>query len=152
MDVVDREILEAEREAASPPHHHAAQRTTTNQSYLPRESDEIERIPTGSTTSSSSASGAGDNLTLRTIPISRVSTQPDLERHPTELSRIATHQSQHTATVGRTRSSRPCKEPLPPFGAGKPYPPCLPAQEEYVVEFDGEDDPAHPHNWPLKRK
>jgi len=84
--------------------------------------------------------------------MSRISTQPDLERHPTELSRIATHRSQHVATVGRTRSSRQCKDPLPPFGAGKPYPRCLPAQEEYVVEFDGENDPAHPHNWPLKRK
>jgi MFS transporter, DHA1 family, multidrug resistance protein len=164
MDKVDRGILNAERDAAAhchprPPSHARAnprppRRTATEQSYVPRESHEIERVSTGSSTSSlaSPAATAADNLSLRTVPMSRISTQPDLERHPTELSRIATHRSQHSATVGRSKSSKPCRDPLPPFGAKKPYPPCLPAQEEYVVEFDGEDDPMHPHNWPFKRK
>jgi len=38
------------------------------------------------------------------------------------------------------------------MGAGKPYPPPLPEREEYVVEYDGPDDPLHPQNWPIKRK
>jgi DHA1 family multidrug resistance protein-like MFS transporter len=38
------------------------------------------------------------------------------------------------------------------MGAGKPYPPALPEREEYVVEFDGVDDPLHAQNWPMKRK
>ena len=32
------------------------------------------------------------------------------------------------------------------------YPPNLPAQEEYVVEFDGLEDPMHPQNWTLRKK
>jgi DHA1 family multidrug resistance protein-like MFS transporter len=41
---------------------------------------------------------------------------------------------------------------LPKFGGGKPYPPALPEKEEYVVEFDGHDDPLHAQNWPVKKK
>ena len=91
----------------------------------------------------SPAAGAG---------MSRISTQPDLERHPTALSRIATHKSQHSQTVGRRATTRESRKPLPPFGAGKPYPPPLPEREEYVVEFDGPDDPLHPQNWTMKKK
>ncbi|KAF2764624.1 MFS general substrate transporter [Teratosphaeria nubilosa] len=80
----------------------------------------------------------------------------DLERHPTALSRIKTARSQHEQTVGtslRSRTvSRASKKPLPNFGGGKPYPPPLPEREEYVVEYDGPDDPLHPQNWPLKKK
>lgn len=38
------------------------------------------------------------------------------------------------------------------MGLGKPYPPLLPDQEEYVVEFEGPDDPLHAQNWPMKKK
>lgn len=41
---------------------------------------------------------------------------------------------------------------MPNFGAGKPFPPPLPDREEFVVEFDGPDDPIHAQNWPLKKK
>lgn len=89
--------------------------------------------------------------------MSRVTTQGDnneLERHATALERIATQRSQHSATVGASLKSRRTKslKPLPNFGGGKPYPPPLPAREEYVVEFDGADDPLHAQNWPLKKK
>ncbi|RAL08459.1 MFS transporter [Aspergillus homomorphus CBS 101889] len=33
------------------------------------------------------------------------------------------------------------------MGAGKPFPPPLPDPADYVVEFDGPDDPNHPFNW-----
>jgi DHA1 family multidrug resistance protein-like MFS transporter len=80
-----------------------------------------------------------------------------LERHqtvPLAISRVETQKLQYTQTVGgtvasRTRSSR---EPWPAFGGGKPYPPPLPAREQYVVEFDGANDPTHPQNWSLRRK
>lgn len=75
-----------------------------------------------------------------------------LERHPTALSRIATQRSQHIATVGAGVKLRPITKPLPEFGAGKPYPPPLPAREEYVVEFAGPDDPLHPQNWSTSKK
>lgn len=86
--------------------------------------------------------------------MSRVSTQRDLERHPTELSRIQTARSQHTGTVGRslTGKSRDSRRPMPDMGMGKPFPPPLPDQEEYVVEFTGPDDPLHAQNWPLRKK
>ncbi|KAF2133772.1 MFS general substrate transporter [Dothidotthia symphoricarpi CBS 119687] len=89
-----------------------------------------------------------------------------LSRHPTErdpeaLRRIETHRSQHAGTVGasqvpsrltQTLSRRRTDRPLPSLGAGKPMPPPLPDRDEYVVEFDGVDDPRNAQNWPLKRK
>ena len=80
-----------------------------------------------------------------------------LERNETALSRIETHRTQHAGTVGvaqaTTRTTtRSSKKPLPAFGAGKPYPPPLPAQEEFVVEFDGQQDPLYAQNWPMKKK
>ncbi|KAF2832735.1 MFS general substrate transporter [Ophiobolus disseminans] len=83
------------------------------------------------------------------------------ERHPEALRRIETHRSQHAGTVGagettsrltRTISRRRTEKPLPSLGAGKPFPPPLPDREEYVVEFDGVDDPLHAQNWPMKKK
>ena len=38
------------------------------------------------------------------------------------------------------------------MGAGKAYPPQLPAQEVYVVEYDGVNDPLHAQNWPMNKK
>lgn len=77
---------------------------------------------------------------------------PGLERHPTALSRIATHRSQHSATVGAGLKPRVSRNPLPAFGAGKSYPPPLPAKEEYIVEFTGLNDSLHPQNWPTGKK
>ena len=83
------------------------------------------------------------------------------ERHPVALTRIETHRSQHAGTVGasqvpsrlsRTLTRRKTERPLPSLGAGKPFPPPLPEREEYVVEFEGHDDPLHAQNWPQKKK
>ena len=73
--------------------------------------------------------------------------------HPdsVELARINTYRLQQKATVGSTRGPEPRKEWLP-MGAGKEYPPVLPDQETYVVEFDGADDPLHPWNWSIVRR
>ncbi|OJI88405.1 hypothetical protein ASPTUDRAFT_134689 [Aspergillus tubingensis CBS 134.48] len=38
------------------------------------------------------------------------------------------------------------------MGQGKAFPPPLPNREDYVVDFDGPDDPQHPLNWPLFTK
>ncbi|RFU31865.1 hypothetical protein B7463_g4454, partial [Scytalidium lignicola] len=145
MNDIDREIENNERDASPErfPHSSSAQPTTAR-----RSSHGIERTVTGTTISSSSSEGSHQSN------LSPVSTQRDLERHPTALSRIHTAKSQHTGTTGgalstRTRDSR---RPLPEFGAGKPYPPPLPEQEAYVVEFDGPDDPLHAQNWPFKKK
>ena len=116
-----------------------------------RPSNEIERIATGSSTSTSSSESSA---VRREIGMRRMSTQRDLERHPTVLSRIQTAKSQHAGTIGRTTTtkSRDSRRALPEMGLGKPYPPLLPAQEEYVVEFTGPDDPLHAQNWPMRKK
>jgi DHA1 family multidrug resistance protein-like MFS transporter len=121
-----------------------------------------------SRTSSSAASsgvqyealgGTGHEQFRRTLTRSATATSKinHLEQHPTAIERIQTHRTQHETTVGtgatpaRTHSSTLSK-PLPNFGAGKPYPKMLPASEEYVVEFDGPDDPLHAQNWPSGKK
>jgi DHA1 family multidrug resistance protein-like MFS transporter len=90
----------------------------------------------------------------RQTAVSRVSTQRDLERNPTVLSRIHTAKSQHAGTIGRshTSKSRDNRRALPEMGLGKPLPPPLPEREEYVVEFSGPDDPLHAQNWPMRKK
>ncbi|KAK2071979.1 hypothetical protein P8C59_006360 [Phyllachora maydis] len=140
LNEADREIEEAERDADP-------------QRFGGRRSHDIERVVTAS--SVSTASSAAGHASRRTAGMSRVPTQPDLERHPTALNRINTLRSQHTNTVGRhpTHKTRIAStRPLPNFGAGKPYPPALPEREEYVVEFDGPDDPLHAQNWALRKK
>lgn len=80
---VDRSIAAAERDAAF-----------RHIEFPDRRSEEIERMATGSSTSSDHSHPHGAAL-------NRVETQRDLERHQTELSRIQTAKSQHSATVGR---------------------------------------------------
>lgn len=145
MNDTDRDIERNER-SASP--------MRFPNSALGRPSHEIERIPTASSTSTSSSENSAHQRVSRTDTMSRVSTQRDLERHPTVLSRIQTARSQHTGTVGRslTGKSRDSRRPMPEMGLGKSMPPPLPDQEEYVVEFEGPDDPLHAQNWPMKKK
>jgi DHA1 family multidrug resistance protein-like MFS transporter len=144
MDIVDKDLEGAARDA-SPERY---ENVPVGRPSLELE-HEIERMATASTTSSSSSEAS---VVRREMGMSRMSTQRDLDRNPTSLSRIHTQRSQHSATVGKSLKSRESKKPLPEFGGGKPYPPMLPEQEEYVVEFDGPDDPLHPQNWPMKKK
>ncbi|EDN94282.1 hypothetical protein SS1G_10155 [Sclerotinia sclerotiorum 1980 UF-70] len=153
MNEADREVVRAEHDASpeqfsieSPIH-----------SPVPRHpSHEIERIPTASSISTTSSDASSRRPT-----ISRAPTQRDLESHPTVISRIQTARSQHSGTVGRSVSRKSSKigrifstkeKPLPLMGLGKEYPPALPARDEYVVEFDGPDDPLHAVNWPMRKK
>jgi DHA1 family multidrug resistance protein-like MFS transporter len=143
MNEADREMARNERDASP-------ERFSSPSSPV-RPSHEIERIPTASSTSTESSEGS---VARRENLMSRMSTQRDLERHPTVISRIQTARSQHAGTIGRslTGKSRESRRPLPEMGLGKPYPPPLPAREEYVVEFTGPDDPLHAQNWPMKKK
>ena len=139
MDTVDRDLEKAERDASP-------QRFPEGSP----KAEEIDRRSARSMASSSSSSSA--SVVREEMGMSRVNTQRDLERHPTALSRIETQRTQHSGTVGRSATSRSSKKPLPNFGGGKDYPPPLAEREEYVVEFDGPDDPLHPVNWTLKKK
>jgi DHA1 family multidrug resistance protein-like MFS transporter len=119
---------------------------------------------------------SSSNMTTSPSPTSTPPAKPALSSHTralpqstdiealhgdsSSLTRIHTSRSQHSQTVGggdssglgifRSKSSR--SRALPAFGAGKPYPPSLPNQEDYVVEFDGEHDPLHAQNWALGKK
>ena len=141
MDIVDQDLEKAERGASRD---RISERKSETQ-------DGIERIPT-TTSSTSTGSSSSISVVREEMGISRANTQRDLELHPTALSRIETQRSQHGATVGRSATTRESKKPLPNFGGGKEYPASLPDREEYVVEFDGHDDPIHPQNWPMKKK
>lgn len=155
MNEEDRAMMRAEREAS--PERFGREEAVEKAQPIERvETEAHEEAEAPSSRSSSSAS----SVRLQEIgSISRMPTQKDeifgLERHPTALSRIETHRSQHSATVGaglKSRTTTRQSKPLPAFGAGKPYPPLLPDQEEYVVEFDGPDDPMHAQNWPNPKK
>ena len=141
MDPVDRELEMAEVDAAS---------------QLSRRSHEFGETNWASVVRSTTAGvSAIPTAQLDTPAVTRA--DRDLERRLTSsraLSRIETQRLQYTQTVGGTLQSRSraSREPWPAFGAGKPYPPPLPARDQYVVEFDGPDDVLHPQNWPLSRK
>lgn len=149
---VDRETVEAEREAS--------RRWSIDHPRTPgaKPHSEIERQMTlGSVISEDSDSDSSSP----SEGMSRIATAPQAGRvntratrtktHPLEDHRIETHRLQHSATVGSTATKK-TEKPLPNFGGGKPYPPDLPDQEDYVVEFDGPDDPLHPQNWTFKKK
>ncbi|QDS74382.1 hypothetical protein FKW77_005426 [Venturia effusa] len=144
MDIVDKELAKAERDASPNRFQHFTQ-----------SGEAIERVATGSSSASSNSSASSPDA-RESNNISRQPTQHDImgtmERSATSMSRIQTQRSQHSGTVGATINSRKSTKPLPAFGAGKPYPPSLPDREEYVVEFDGDDDPLHAQNWPLRKK
>jgi DHA1 family multidrug resistance protein-like MFS transporter len=145
MDIVDRDMERAELQATR----------TYSQEHKERRSLRSQRSRESAISSStgSSASAAPSMGRIATAGYSAAE-QPAVRSrtHPVEDQRTETHRLQHTQTVGASIKSRTDTRPLPEFGGGKPYPPGLPAQEEYVVEFDGKDDPLHPQNWPFIRK
>ena len=81
------------------------------------------------------------------------SQQQQADQDALALERINTYRLQQQETVGssQTHRTRTPRDHWVPIGAGKPFPPTL-DQEQYVVEFDGSDDPMHPQNWPMKRR
>lgn len=142
MDIADRNIERAEYQATRTYSQGSKQRRQER-----RRSQESELSSSDESTSASSRMGR--IATASAASLGRTGTRA---RHPIEIYRTETQRLQHDQTVGSKVKSRASTKPLPEFGGGKPYPPMLPAQEEYVVEFDGEDDPLHPLNWPMRRK
>lgn len=110
----------------------------------------------GSSAGSSSGASSSVDYDPQIGALQSRQTEVDLERQKSTvsqgLSRTETQQLQHSLTVGESVKSRSSKRPLPAFGGGKPYPPPLPNREDYVVDFDGPDDPLYPQNWPLMTK
>jgi DHA1 family multidrug resistance protein-like MFS transporter len=155
MNVEDINLLNAERESSPVRFHTYDPNDTVSAQYLARHADlapreEVEQPErNGSVSSEDTADDERSNRRQRPNA-SRTTTQSSgrmeemvmnyLDRHPTAIKRIQDHRLQHSRTVGRTKLAVDGEE-LPPFGDGKPYPPPLPDKDEYVVEFDGKDDP-----------
>ncbi|KAJ5542099.1 Major facilitator superfamily domain general substrate transporter [Penicillium sp. DV-2018c] len=122
----------------------------------PRQSIDAERPGTAASSGSSLSSSSSFEYDPQVHRLQSRNTEVDLERHRSAasraLSRTETQRAQHALTVGESIKSRPSRTPLPPFGGGKDYPPLLPAREDYVVEFDGPNDPLYPLNWSVKKK
>jgi DHA1 family multidrug resistance protein-like MFS transporter len=157
MDAADKRIEEAERDADTERWHSSTPKPSAQANV--EATDTISRSATAESVNSSSSSGSRISIVREEMSLSRLPTQQDvmaLSRHPTALSRIQTARSQQNITVGaslRSRTvTRESKRPLPGFGGGKAYPPMLPERDQYVVEFDGPNDPLHAQNWPLKKK
>lgn len=151
MDIVDRDLEKAEYEATRTWSQSSKERRLSREGEPSGRRDSVASGGTGSTSDASTISDYRPRA-------SRAQTERSLGRvttsHPLEIHRTETHRLQQTATVGgslktHTRESR---RPLPPMGGAKPYPPPLPEREEYVVEFDGHDDPLHPQNWKFNKK
>lgn len=144
MDSVDKDLEKAERDASP----------NRFQQFTPA-GEAIERVATGSSSASSNSSTSSRNAS-GSINMARQTTEHDvmstMERSATSMSRIQTQRSQHSGTVGASAKSRRSNKSLPAFGAGKPYPAPLPDREEYVVEFDGDNDPLHAQNWSTGKK
>lgn len=154
---IDDQFIAAEEEAS--PRMFPERR----RSSIERHRNDLERVPTAGSASTSSSSSLSDNAARQRLGsavsggvgpsgLNRTRSELEIERHQTQLMRIQTARSQHSGTVGRSVTSRRSQKPLPAFGEGKPYPPPMPDQEQYVVEFDGPDDPLHAQNWPIKKK
>jgi MFS transporter, DHA1 family, multidrug resistance protein len=153
MDPVDRDLERAEVQAT---------RTWSARSSLERQRDfekaEAERraerrASRASTSSSSTGSDASTPSARARLSSAATASLARTRTHPIEQHRTETHRLQHSQTVGaHPTKSRVPSTPLPEFGGGKPYPPPLPEREEYVVEYDGKDDPLHPQNWHFRKK
>ncbi|KAK7748004.1 hypothetical protein SLS53_001256 [Cytospora paraplurivora] len=145
---LDRQISDVEEDA----------NPALNAGYNRRASDEVERPISHCSISTSNGStrvhpqGGAD--------IDRIPTHHEYNRelHPSDLDRIQTARSQHSATVGvasglgrSNTATRDSKRPLPTMGAGKPMPPPV-NNDDFLVEFDGPDDPLLAMNWTLRKK
>lgn len=144
-NLVDRDLERAEIQAT---------RTWSARSSAERQRD-LEKgasLRAGGSHGSISSSSTGSSISSRPgLSTTATASLARTRTHPIEQHRTETHRLQHSQTVGASKS-RASQKPLPAFGGGKPYPPSLPEREEYVVEFDGKDDPLHPQNWTFKHK
>ena len=147
MDIVDRDMEKAEVQASRTWSQEDATARRKSYEEIERRSSRRNSVYSGSSSSlSTQPDRVGMIGTVATQNIVRTRT------HPLEMHRTDTHRLQHSHTVGADPSRTKSDKPLPNFGGGKPYPPPLPSQDEYVVEFDGKDDPLHPQNWPFGKK
>jgi DHA1 family multidrug resistance protein-like MFS transporter len=157
MNDQDRYIEKAERDAS--PNRFPQTQTPSREKGEEKDEDILRPGTSCSSTATNTSCPPSVKPSSSSLHPTRPSDPESLRHHAPTLSRIHTQRSQHSLTVGGGggglgifRSKFAHSRPLPAFGAGKPYPPPLPSQEDYVVEFDGDDDPLHAQNWALRKK
>lgn len=158
MDDVDKNLADNERSASPQRFAGYHEYTSTGEAIERAETRHSHRHSSDSSSSDGTRAQRphGTRQPSATSGMSRIATASgipgDMQRNETAMSRIQTHRTLQSVTVGTSVTSRKSKKPLPSMGHGKAFPPALPEREEYVVEFDGADDPMHAQNWPFKRK
>jgi len=105
---------------------------------------------------SSESSASSSSSEVSRISITRQQTVPLSNYDPTDptvLERHRTAASIYENTVGTALKEYTSTSVVwPEFGGGKPYPPPLPPNDQYLVDFTGPDDPMHGQNWPIRKK
>lgn len=76
----------------------------------------------------------------------------ELSRYESSAEASRTLSQRLTGSESLMSRANETDEPMPPMGGGKEYPPPLGSRESYMVEYNGPDDPIHPHNWPPVKK
>ena len=76
----------------------------------------------------------------------------ELSRYESSVKASRTLSQRLTGSESLMSKANETDEPMPPMGGGKEYPPPLGSREPYMVEYNGPDDPIHPHNWPSVKK
>ncbi|RPB16476.1 MFS general substrate transporter [Morchella conica CCBAS932] len=129
-----------------------AERQASRQLHSPSNTDSPVEPDYPSSSSSDTHTNNDDDLSRQYTHRDIIPGPRNEDSNRIQLERQRTHLSIYSNTVGRTVNDYAAKDGLPPFGGGKEYPPQLPHREQYVVEFEGSDDPMHGQNWPLKKK
>jgi hypothetical protein len=78
-------------------------------------------------------------LITELIPFTNELPGNTIAEHQAKIMALVDKASDHTAGLRMNEK--------PSIGANKPFPAPLPPSEDYVVDFEGPDDPEHPQNW-----
>lgn len=150
MDLIDKEVQRSEIQS------NPRTFSITNSRSLQDNIDHVHRlegIPTGSTVTVAQISEAC-SPSPSAVPSRKPSTQ-DLEKKHMFSSRIDVSRRpcpREDSSGNADTKNRDIIKSLPVVGREKSPPVQLENPEQYVVEFDGPDDPMHPLNWPDKKK
>lgn len=69
-----------------------------------------------------------------------------------DLMRTRTERLQHELTIGSSRMTRLPTNKCPSMGRGRQLPRQALNDDDYLVDFDGPEDPRHPFNWKFTTK
>ncbi|KAK6391109.1 hypothetical protein LTR65_004866 [Meristemomyces frigidus] len=102
------------------------------------------------------STSSAESVERQEIGVSRISTQHeapfDLDRHPTALNGPEPAQSDYWSEHEKSDCLPAKQEAAAQLRRRQTLSTASAGQKEYVVEFDGPEDPLHAQNWPLSKK